>query len=93
MKRSRVFLGITTTLLAIAGIAATKAYRNPLKKSFTCTKVVSPIQTCPIAVFTRCASESIGLTCFYRQGSHRHAIYTEGGAGVPCVKLVKYNPQ
>jgi hypothetical protein len=40
MKRSKVFLGITTTLLAIAGFAATKANRS------TVTAKYKPVNSC-----------------------------------------------
>lgn len=34
MKRSKVFLSLTGSILAIAGIAATKAHRTPLQPGF-----------------------------------------------------------
>lgn len=34
MKNSKVFLGITTALLAIAGVAAAKAHRSPVTTAY-----------------------------------------------------------
>jgi hypothetical protein len=35
MKRSRIFLGVTACLLAVAGIASTKAFKIPTKIVYT----------------------------------------------------------
>ena len=97
MKRSRIFLGITTALLAIAGVAAAKAKENrSIKiKAWFYTRV-NPnhlAQTCPYFALTRCTKNGTGSQCYYQTAlGTNFPYYTRGGIGIGCSITVSFNP-
>ena len=101
MKRSRIFLGVTTALLAVAGIAAAKAHRLPVKPGYWFTKL-NAAQTqglCTRVKVTRCDINQPGnINCVAKVGTTPYQIYTQGSVtalatAVPCFTPVKYNIQ
>jgi len=101
MKRSRIFLGVTTVLLAIAGIAAAKSRRVALHTVYWFTRL-NAAQTnglCTRVKVTHCSVEAVGVNCTARVGLHFYQIYTEGsstklGNGrIPCFTPVMYQAQ
>ena len=96
MKHSRFFLGISTALLAIAGVAATKAHRSPKVTVWYYTKInPNPMfQTCTRFALTRCTKNGTGAQCFFRtEGGTQFPYYTKGGVHVICARFLFYNPQ
>ena len=94
MKHSRFFLGISTALLAIAGVAAAKAHRGIAVTAWFYTKAspIPAIQTCPYFKITKCTKESVGPQCFYTTTlGTSFPFYTQGGVHVVCRTPVKYN--
>jgi|GEM_PF-2412972 len=88
MKHSKIFLGVTTCLLAIAGVVAAKRF-GPNITRWYCTDfnmvrhcVVSPIITCT-------QFNSATNTCTVALGTpKRHfKIYTQGAVG-PCANCL-----
>lgn len=95
MKRSRIFLGVTTTLLAIAGIAAAKAHRSDLFQRYYYTKIVGANAICTKVIFTACPDNSTGLTqCLWTKNNKQfvYGVYTQGSVTtqVPCKTPLKY---
>jgi len=95
MKRSRIFLGATTALLAIAGIAAAKAHRLDPKTNWYYTKIIGGNAICTKPLLTSCANQLIGASCLYRTLGVNHAsfgVYTRGSNGslFPCAVRAKY---
>ena len=100
MKHSRAFLGVTTALLAVAGIAAAKAHRLPLTKLWYYTGSLPNQHLCRQADFTtRCGTSQVGMIkCFYytNPGIPTGAIltlYTRQVSVVTCGAVAKYNQQ
>ena len=86
MKRSRIFLGVTTTLLAVAGIAAAKAHRIPARAVYYYTKVVNGHTYCTKPLVTHCDKNGLGAACEY-QGRF---LYTKFNS---CSTISRYNTQ
>ena len=74
MRHSKLFLGITTSLLALAGVAAAEYY-GPLKTRFYITSGLS--YCCPI--LSPCVTDTGNITCFgtYTKGAPMH-LTTKG---------------
>jgi hypothetical protein len=60
MKRSKIFLGITTCFLAVAAIAATKAHRNTVPRYIITT--ISQVQFCTVFV-SDCLKKASSFVC------------------------------
>ena len=95
MRRSKIFLSVTTCLLAIAGVAATKAAKfgsttvtyftqiRPLGGPHSCVKIIQ--QPCAyIPMGDRCYGYTLGgtLTTF--------PLYTGINNNVPCSQPIQY---
>jgi len=98
MKRSRIFLGATTALLAIAGIAAAKAHRIDPKTNWYYTKIVGGNAICTKQLLTSCVNQPQGVSCLYITLGTNHAsfgVYTRGNttSNFPCAVRAKYNIQ
>jgi len=87
MKRSRIFLGVTTALLAVAGIAAAKAHRGPTKTVYYYTKIVNGTTAfCTKPLVTHCILSGSGDPCSYKG----IPLYTRFNS---CLQRALYNPQ
>ena len=79
MKRSKIFLGITTAVLGVAGVAAAKHY-GPTKTRFY---VTSGQNFCK-AISSLCTSGG-STACQYTVGSgstaHQYIVFTKGPEG------------
>ena len=94
MKRSKIFLGITTAALALAGVAAAKHY-GPVKTRFYIT---SGQQYCK-AIPSLCTSGG-DIHCRYTVGSgpfmRQFDVFTKGPEGpiatpaANCLSLILY---
>jgi hypothetical protein len=98
MKRSRIFLGATTTLLAIAGIAAAKAHRVEPRKLWYYTGSTPAVHHCLQAPFaTSCQITPVqAVKCFYitspgAPGTTKLTLYTRQVNGTNCLTIARYN--
>jgi len=97
MKHSRIFLGFTSTLLAIIGIAAAKAHRNDKVLQYYYTKIVGSNAICTKGIFTACIKGIPGNQCLWTVNHKQfvYGVYTQGssapGSQVPCATPLKYN--
>jgi len=82
MKRSKIFLGVTTALLAIVGVAAAKAHRSLPVPTF-----YKPSGVCIPAITTACTKNATGVQCLYPGTTL--PLYTS----LTCLVKVKYNNQ
>ena len=89
MKRSRIFLGLTTTCLAVAGLVAAKAtHFNDIKRWYVtdggncvCQPGIAP-----------CFYDPFGaLTCVTVVFGRAFPLYTQNLFGVFCINPVKYD--
>jgi len=62
MKRSKVFLAITTTLLTVAGLAATKVHRAQIAANYKPAGVCKSYGITGVAATTTKASSQVTLT-------------------------------
>ena len=97
MKRSKIFLGATTLLLAIAGLAAAKIHKIPQRVHWYATKIMSSNLICSHAVATRCAI-GFGPACLYvTENGAQFQLFTRGSnvanTLVPCSGISRYNAQ
>lgn len=88
MKRSKIFLGVTTCLLAVAGLAAAKKYGTG-KTRFYCTASANPICVSASSTCVQTLSSKTGaIQCtigFSQFGDDQHSlVYTQGTAGQAC---------
>jgi hypothetical protein len=81
MKRSKVFLGLTTGVLAIAGVTAAKHY-GPTRTRFYVTTLGTYCKDVP----SLCTKAVGGIQCYFTVGSgsdvKRYPLYTIGPSGV-----------
>lgn len=98
MKRSRIYLGVSTAVLAVAGIAATKAAINPvLIDRYYCTRPTQGAGTC-VLTQSICTNNSGSHLCKQTIGSAVYTLYTINAvsnvlkcqAGGKCINPVKY---
>jgi len=90
MKRPKVFLAVTTCLLAIAGVAATKATKFGTTPGFYFTKQTSGNCVALPNENSFCDYLSSGLkTCITVISAKTYKIYTSS----LCTHLLKYNNQ
>jgi hypothetical protein len=85
MKRSKLFLAGTTCLLAIAGVAATKAHHDVSRNVYRTSG--SPHFLCTVAVLTHCSNDvnatatcKVGLQTLYTKFNNAEPCHTGGGA-------------
>lgn len=96
MKRSRPLLGATTALPTIAAIAAAKAYRFSIRKSFYYTKTHAGRLSCTKVCNTFCTITGSGNLCITPE---TYVLYSQGGGSVlsntfiECVYPVAYNAE
>jgi len=91
MKRSKIFLGVTTCLLAVAGVAAAKRFSTSITRWYVTANnhcIVSPSITCT-------QFNSAANTCTVALGTNpvKHfKIYTQGTVGpkANCLNEFKY---
>jgi len=90
MKRSKIFLGITTGILAIAGVAAAKSY-GTLKSRLYCTQTVAGsthycASTSSTFKYTKTAGSSNLVTTIVAgtSGNVTVPVYTKGTTGQIC---------
>jgi len=88
MKRSKIYLGITTALLAVAGVAVAKHSRP----SFTAYYVTHDQGFC-LSASSTCTSSGT-VQCTFNTGSHSVKLFTEGPVGAftgnACTVLLKH---
>jgi len=97
MKRSRLFLGITTGLLAIAGVAAAKHFGPSVTRYYVSLggKCIALSCHCTNTGTTQCIMSFVTTT----EGvltTHNQNVYasgTNGGSGTTCATLVKYRTE
>ena len=89
MKRSKIFLAITTALLAIAAVAATKAHMNAntLQGYFTSKNLLCTAQG--ERCYTVGSKDPSARICLYNVDGIVHKIYTVRREG-PCRGKVLY---
>ena len=76
MKRSKIFLGATTCLLAIAGVAAAKHFRNPITRWYVTD--AGATKHCVATGSITCVYNSAKTaTCLYQN----LAVFTSGATG------------
>jgi len=79
MKRSKIFLGITTCMLAIAGVAAANHFRGSITRWYITAGVGFPV--------TKHCVPSGSITCVYDNGKlttclyQNLAVFTSGTTG------------
>lgn len=84
MKRSRIFLGVTTSLLAIAGVVAAKT-RNPVQAT---NYYKDKDSQCQPYKFTHCLNANSGDQCYYvTTGLTKLTLYTDS----QCSSISFYN--
>ena len=94
MKRSRIFLGMSTFLLATVGITLAKTHRMEQVTTFYYTKTTSAGHACTLVVLTMCTKEGCCGQCIF----NGHVLYSQGGGSVAnhdavrCDQTVAYNP-
>jgi len=77
MKHSKIFLGVTTCLLAIAGVTAARHY-GPSIRRWYCTEGVLGVKHCvPTGTITCVYDASQITTCLYQN----QAVFTSGAIG------------
>jgi len=100
MKRSRLFLGITTGLLAFAGVAAAKHF-GPSTSRFYCSlggKCISFSSTCTNTGTTQCLNTFVTVTGD-NTTTHSQNVYSSGTNGSTCngsticISPVKYSTE
>jgi len=95
MKRSKIFLGATTALLAIAGIAAAKAHRAVPTTVYYFTKVAAGTHQCFVLPRqTRCTLNNEGVACKFTAATTLYTLYTkiQTTSGLTtCFTIAKYN--
>jgi len=92
MKPSRIFLGVTTVLLAIAGIAASGTHRRPPIVRYYYTKIVGQCAWCTKVIITSCFIDP-GPICVYKKNGFSYGIYTQGSTrGFCCHTPTRYDP-
>ena len=99
MKRSKIFLGVTTALLAIAGVAAAKYYSGS-RTAFYVTNNSLPVKYCK-AVFGIPCTQGGPYQCYLVVGTPPNAVlytlFTKGSEGIQtstnsrCTVLLKSN--
>jgi hypothetical protein len=91
MKRSKIFLGATTALLAVAGVAAAKHYSHS-KQLFYLSAGGNYCYAASVA-----CTKSGSQVCFYETaGGKSVVVFTKGPAGpkqlnVNCLSQFRYN--
>jgi len=86
MKRSKIFLGVTTGILAIAGVSAANKFGTSKTRLFcTATHTTGWCAVSSQYVYTATAGGS-GITTLTTNGTQDIAVpvYTQGTAGVKC---------
>jgi len=95
MKRSKIFLGATTALLAIAGIAAAKAHRAPSATVYYFTKVAAGTHQCfKFPLQTKCTLNGPEAICRFNAAGSLYTLYTkiQTVSGLTtCFTIAKYN--
>jgi len=94
MKRSKIFLGLTTAILAVVGVAAAKRYTQTVRFYITsnstwCTQVASPCIK---------SSDPSAVQCNYTPCLVSFPLYTQGNSGTlpdatRCKSALKYLEQ
>jgi len=80
MKRSKLFLGATTCILAIAGVAAAKSnFASPARKGYYCTKPGTAGHCVAYATSDICPSSGPTLVCKVSLGTpaQLYTLYTK----------------
>jgi len=78
MKRSKVFLGVTTAILAVAGVAAAKHYGPPKTRLYLTHGLTACLQQTGIT----CTTGGSNPCLFKTTNGSFIQIYTDGPAGV-----------
>ncbi|MBN9383530.1 MAG: hypothetical protein J0H74_22420 [Chitinophagaceae bacterium] len=89
MTRSKIFLGVTTAALAIAGVAAAKRTGSTVTRFY-----VTANNTACYPYASNCIQNSGSLTCFatYTDGignTLKAALFTQGGSATVVVPATK----
>ena len=94
MKRSRIFLGATTCLLAVAGVAATKAAKfGSTKATYFTQKAIGGQHACILVTNQPCALVPNGIQCkYYTVGHHvtSFPLYTGISTTNGCTNQIQY---
>jgi len=89
MKRSKIYLGITTALLAVAGVAVAKHYGVTSTAYY-----ITHGQNWCLSGTSICTSSGT-IQCTFNTGSHKVNLFTKGPAGpfigTACTILLKYH--
>jgi len=91
MKSSKIFLGVTTCLLAIAGVAAANHFRGSIVRWYVTAGVGVPlVKHCVPTGTINCVYNSIQVeTCLYQN----LAVFTSGAKGpaTNCIHKLVYS--
>ena len=96
MNRSKIFLGATTCLLAVAGVAATKAAKFKITTVTYYTQVQALHNVCVPATQQPCTiTPTAAVRCFYYTAGPVHTLtnfplYTGVNSSTPCINPIKY---
>ena len=98
MKRSKIFLGVTTALLAVAGVAAAKHYSGS-RTAFYVTNNTAPVKYCKQVTNIPCTKGGSNQ-CYYTVGTFPnqkfYTLFTKGIEGIQttdngkCTSLLQY---
>jgi len=91
MKRSKIFLGVTTCLLAVAGVAAANRFTAISRWYVTDGTEAGHCVATPSTIL--CVQDNTGTTtCTVNVSGTHFKVYTTGSAGVPgnCLHEFKY---
>jgi len=80
MKRSKIFLAGTTCLLAIAGVAATKAHKVGTRFVY----YTSTNGLCTASKFTHCSINAVGNPCRTGTTNLTKTLYTKSSSATAC---------
>jgi len=91
MKRSKIFLGVTTCLLAVAGVATANHFRSSITRWYITLGTGFPVtkHCVPTSTITCTYDASKTTTCFYKPVSTKSfVVFTSGTPGTDITKCV-----
>jgi len=90
MKRSKIFLGVTTALLAVAGVTAAKHYGSSVQRYY-----ITHDQLHCLAQNATCTKGATTVCTFTTTNGSTPSLYTIGPAGpksgTACTSLLKFD--
>jgi len=92
MKRSKVFLGVTTALLAVAGVTAARHYGPSVQRYY-----ITHAGTHCLAQYANCTKGTVTVCTFTTINLSTPTLYSIGPAGpktgTACTSLLKFDSE